>query len=57
MAAADFALYPMLALALRPEKKKPDLALRPALGTKLTVWMKRIEALPYFAKTLPPHWK
>lgn len=57
LSAADFALYPVLALALRLEKKKPDLALRPELGPKLTAWMKRIEALPYFVKTLPPHWK
>ncbi len=57
LSAADFTLYPMLALALRLEKKKPDLALRPALGPKLAAWVKRIEALPYFAKTIPPHWK
>jgi len=24
---------------------------------KLTAWMKRIEALPYYEKTTPPHWK
>lgn len=57
LSAADFTLYPMLALALRLEKKKPDLALRPALGPKLAAWMKRVEALPYFKKTWPPHWK
>jgi glutathione S-transferase len=55
--AADFALYPMLALALRVEKKKADLGLRAAIGPKLTAWMGRIEALPYFRKTWPPHWK
>ena len=57
LSAADFTLYPMLALALRLEKKKPDLALRSALGPKLAAWMKRIEALPYFQKTWPSHWK
>lgn len=47
----------MLALALRLDKKKSDLALRPALGTKLTAWMKRLETLPYFAETFPLHWR
>jgi len=23
----------------------------------LAAWQARMEALPYFAKTLPPHWK
>jgi glutathione S-transferase len=57
LSAADFTLYPMLALALRLEKKKPDLALSSALGPKLAAWMKRIETLPYFQKTWPSHWK
>ena len=55
--AADITLYPMIALCLRMEKKKADLDVRSAIGPKLGAWMKRIEALPYFAKTYPPHWK
>lgn len=56
--AVDFALYPLVALTLRMEdKKKPDLGIRAALGSKLKAWMKRIEALPFFDKTYPPHWK
>jgi glutathione S-transferase len=57
LSAADFTLYPMIALCLRMEKKKPDLGVRSAIGPKLGAWMKRIEALPYFDKTYPPHWK
>lgn len=57
LSAADFTLYPMIALCLRMEKKKPDLDVRSAIGPKLGAWMKRIEALPYFDKTYPPHWK
>ena len=57
LSAADFTLYPILALTLRTEKKKPDVDLRSLIGPKLTAWMKRIEALPYFQKTWPPHWK
>jgi len=55
--AADITLYPMIALCLRMEKKKPDLDVRSAVGPKIGAWMKRIEALPYFDKTYPPHWK
>jgi glutathione S-transferase len=57
LSAADFTLYPMLAIALRCDKKKPDLSLRAALPPRITAWMKRIEALPYFEKTWPAHWK
>jgi glutathione S-transferase len=55
--AADFTIYPMIALALRMERRKNDLAVRAAVGPKLEAWMRRIESLPYFEKTLPPHWK
>jgi glutathione S-transferase len=57
LSAADFTLYPLIALSLRMEKRKPDLELRGAIGPKITAWMKRIESLPYFQKTWPPHWK
>lgn len=55
--AADFALYPHLALVLRAEKRKPGLELRPLIGPRLAAWMARVEALPYFENTIPPHWK
>jgi glutathione S-transferase len=57
LSAADFALYPMLAIAMRCEVKKPDLGLKAALPAKVAAWMGRIEALPYFKNTWPPHWK
>jgi glutathione S-transferase len=57
LSAADFTLYPLLALSLRSEKKKPDIDLRSIIGPKVTAWMKRIESLQYFQKTWPPHWK
>jgi glutathione S-transferase len=55
--AIDFALYPMIALALRMERKKKDLDVRGIIPPKLTAWMQRVEQLPYFEKTIPPHWK
>jgi glutathione S-transferase len=55
--AVDFTVYPIIALALRAERKKPDLNLSANIPTKLAAWMRRMEALPYFTKTYPPHWK
>jgi glutathione S-transferase len=57
LGAADYTLYPMLALALRADRADPSLALATGLGPKTRVWMARIEALPYFAATSPPHWR
>jgi glutathione S-transferase len=57
LSAADFTIYPIVALCIRMEKKNPDLNIASAVGPKLAAWMKRIEALPYFDKTYPPHWK
>ena len=58
LGAADFTLYPLLALALRIEARtKPDLAIASQLGSRIRAWMDRIEALPYFMATYPPHWK
>jgi glutathione S-transferase len=55
--AVDFALYPMIALVLRMERKKKDLDVRGIIPSKLAAWMQRVEQLPYFEKTIPPHWK
>jgi len=57
LSAADFTLYPMLALCLRMDIRKPDLNIAGLVGPKVGAWMKRVEALPYFDKTIPPHWK
>ena len=58
LGAADFTLYPLLALPLRMEARtKPDLGIAAAIGPRLTGWMRRIEALPFFMATYPPHWK
>lgn len=55
--AADHALYPMLALTVRADLKDPRTNVRGLIGPKLADWMGRIEALPYYEKTYPPHWK
>ena len=53
----DYTLYPIVALFLRCDKKRPDTGLGKELGQKVHDWMKRVEALPYFEKTIPPHWR
>ena len=55
--AADFTVYPFFALAMRTQKRLPSLGLDAAFGPQLTAWMRRVEALPYFEKTIPPHWR
>ncbi len=57
LSAADYALYPFLALALRVEARRPDTPMRSLLGPATTAWMARLEALPFLERTLPPHWK
>jgi hypothetical protein len=37
--------------------KLPGLDADGMLAPELKPWKARIEALPYFAKTIPPHWK
>ncbi len=56
--AADFTLYPMVALALRMEERRDAaLGIRAALGPRLTAWMAAVAALPSFERTYPPHWR
>jgi glutathione S-transferase len=57
LSAADFALYPMVALLKRAQIKLPDLDADGMLPPAITAWKARIEALPFFDKTIPPHWK
>jgi glutathione S-transferase len=61
--AADYMIYPGIMLLLRalarPEARElssrflPVDANYPALGR----WLKRVESLPGYAKTFPPHWR
>jgi glutathione S-transferase len=58
LSAADFAFYPLIAFMYRAQKMKlPDLDADGMLTPELRAWRQRIEALPYFDKTVPPHWK
>ena len=57
LSGADFTLYPYLAFLGRVDVRKPGYNLKALLPVRIAAWMKRIEALPYFEKTYPPHWK
>ena len=57
LSAADYCLYPLVAALWRAEMKLPDLDAAGMLTPELLAWKARIEALPYFDKTLPPHWR
>lgn len=52
---ADFAVYPFWALLKRINERQPANGV--SITPHIAAWMKRIEALPYFERTVPPHWK
>jgi glutathione S-transferase len=55
---ADFAAYPYMRMPVRVEERVPGSGLkREELPPNVAAWMQRIEALPYFETTIPPHWK
>ncbi len=54
---ADFTVYPHLRLIPRVDERQPGEQWSEHIPPRLTVWMKRIEDLPYYEKTTPPHWK
>ena len=55
--AADFVMYPDVAYVKRIGAKKPLSGLEGILPAPIARWAARIEALPYFGKTFPPHWR
>jgi glutathione S-transferase len=55
--AADFVLYPALAYVARLTARKPETRLAERVPPALAQWARRIEALPYYDKTFPPHWR
>ncbi|HTS21228.1 MAG TPA: glutathione S-transferase family protein [Casimicrobiaceae bacterium] len=57
LSAADFSLYPPVAFMWRCRVKLPDFDADGLLTPELRAWKKRMDALPYMDKTIPPHWK
>jgi glutathione S-transferase len=54
--AADYALYPALALVLRLESRHAPVAVKEGLGPAFLKWKARMEALAIVRDTWPPHW-
>jgi len=55
--AADFVLYPEYAYVKRITFRKPELGLTELVPAPIEAWGKRIESMPFFEKTFPPHWR
>jgi glutathione S-transferase len=63
LSAADFVLYPLIKSVLRAagkpaaERFEPRLLPFEAHYPRLAAWMTRIEQLPGYDRTYPPHWR
>jgi glutathione S-transferase len=57
LSAVDFTLYPLFALTMRIAKRAALPGVEGLAGPRLSLWAKRMEALPVVQKTWPPHWK
>lgn len=55
--AADFALYPLTAMLTRLDLRHPQRDFAALLSPRLERWRAQVQALPYFEKTCPPHWR
>jgi len=55
---ADFALFPHIRMLKRIDDRQPGKGIADSrLPPKLRSWKQRVETLPYYEKTVPPHWK
>jgi glutathione S-transferase len=54
---ADFTLFPMLAGVRRLSERQPQHSMSTQIGPRTRAWMARVEALPFYDKTYPPHWR
>jgi len=57
LSAVDFTLFPQIALVQRIGTRNPGLLPADLLGPKMSLWTRRMEALPITQKTWPPHWR
>ena len=56
LTAADYTVYPMIALLRRLDERFGLLDLPAITGPKLLAWIDRMSALPQVVRTWPPHW-
>jgi glutathione S-transferase len=55
--AADFVLAPSMGYVNRITARKPETKLSDVVPAGIAAWHQRIQALPFYDKTFPPHWK
>jgi glutathione S-transferase len=55
--AADMVFYPYLGYVWRVNFRKPETKLDAIIPPAIAEYRKRFEALPYFDRTFPPHWR
>jgi glutathione S-transferase len=54
----DYTVFPWIRLLPRIEERAPGFGYKPAdFPPKLAAWLARIEKLPYYDRTYPPHWR
>jgi glutathione S-transferase len=56
LSAADLTIYPQLRVIRRVSERQPQHG-PDLIPPKLSGFMARIEALPYYERTTPPHWR
>ena len=57
VSAADYTLYPELALVQRMASRNPGVIPADLAGPNVAAWMRRMETLPIVQRTWPPHWR
>jgi glutathione S-transferase len=57
LSAADYAFYPLVAFLDRCAMRSSLYDAASLLPPGLAAWKRRVEALPYLASTIPPHWQ
>jgi glutathione S-transferase len=57
LSAADFTLFPLLALVERMASRNPGLIPADLAGPKIAAWQRRMQALPVVQETWPQHWR
>jgi glutathione S-transferase len=55
--AVDFVLAPELGYVNRIQFRKPDSKLAEVVPAGIKAWHERVQALPFYDKTFPPHWR
>jgi len=57
VSAADYTLYPELALVQRMASRNPGVIPADLAGPNVAAWMQRMATLPIVQRTWPPHWR